>query len=90
MSIPAHLVSARCTISEARLRLLAARLHALGPRPLYEYLKELNNGADLLERLERFAELDAKWISSIGGDKMPPPARLISYNRDADGPDGRP
>ncbi len=83
-------MSARRAIPDARLRLLAHRLHALGPRPLYEYLKELSSGADLLERLERYAQLDRELIAAFGLDKLPSPARLIASNHGADGPDGQP
>ncbi|MGP8193383.1 MAG: hypothetical protein ACLQLT_12270 [Methylovirgula sp.] len=80
----------RRTVPDARLRLLARRLHRLGERPLYEYLRELSNGADLLERLERYAQLDRDFIAAAGGDKLPSPARLVASNREANGPDGQP
>jgi hypothetical protein len=44
--------------SIARLRRLAERLHALGPRPLFEFLREIVAGADPMARLERYAELE--------------------------------
>jgi hypothetical protein len=62
-------------IPNVRLRQLARRLHALGPRPLYELLRELDAGADLGERLERYAGLPADFIAAWGGDVMPPPVR---------------
>jgi hypothetical protein len=56
---------------DARLRLLADRLHRLGPRPLYEFLRELINGAELLPRLEVYARLAplAPFIAELNGDQ---------------------
>jgi hypothetical protein len=58
-------------IADARLRLLADRLHQLGPRPLYEFLRELMAGADLLPRLETYAGLSplAAFITEFDGDQ---------------------
>jgi N6-adenosine-specific RNA methylase IME4 len=42
-----------------RLRYLAGRIHALGPRPLYELFREFDNGAPLSPALERYADLSA-------------------------------
>jgi hypothetical protein len=57
--------------NEARLQCLAGRLHALGPRPTYEFLKEVAAGADLLDRLEVYARLDPDFIRAFGGDILP-------------------
>ena len=43
-------------IPRERLRHLAREIHALGPRPLFELFVELEAGADLAERLERYAD----------------------------------
>jgi hypothetical protein len=69
-------------IQPARLRLLAGRLHALGPRPLFEYLAEVIAGADGGEALERYARLAplAEFIAANGGDRLPS-ARLVSGGR---------
>jgi hypothetical protein len=66
----------------ARLRRLAAALHSLGPRPLYEYLVELADGADAWERLERYAELSplASFIAANDGDRLPP-LRIVGGRR---------
>jgi hypothetical protein len=56
------------TRADARLRYLARRLHALGERPLFEFLRELEGGAGLRARLERYARLDPEFIRSLGGD----------------------
>ena len=59
-------------IPEARLRRLAGRLHAAGPRPVLEYLREILAGADPIERLERYAELDPAIVAAVGAHKLPP------------------
>jgi hypothetical protein len=63
----------------ARLRLLAGRIHRLGPRPLYELLRELVDGAEVLPRLEAYAALSslASFIAELDGDQLPQAARLV-------------
>jgi hypothetical protein len=60
-------------MTDARLRLLAGRVHALGERPLYEMLRELDAGAELGPTLEVYAKLDgyADFILMHGGDRLP-------------------
>jgi hypothetical protein len=67
----------------ARLAYLAIRIHALGPRPLYELFRELEAGAPLIERLERYAALFplADFILEHGGDRLPT-LRSIPGGRD--------
>jgi hypothetical protein len=57
-------------LPDARLRFLAVQLHGLGPRPLYEYLREVLDGADPAVRLERYAALTRhrQFIAAHGGD----------------------
>jgi hypothetical protein len=65
-----------------RLRLLAARLHSLGERPLFEYLAEIIAGADPVMRLEAYARLSplAEFIAANDGARLAPP-RLIGGGR---------
>jgi hypothetical protein len=49
---------------------VARRVHALGPRPLYELLRELASGADLLTRLEAYARLDPALTAALGGSAL--------------------
>jgi len=44
--------------SSSNVRPLAEKLHALGPRPLTEFLLEVAADADLWERLEECCRLD--------------------------------
>jgi hypothetical protein len=54
-----------------RLRNLAGRLHGLGARPLFEFLREIAAGADLHEHLERYCELAplTDFIAEWGDDR---------------------
>jgi hypothetical protein len=65
------------TQSRARLKFLAARLHALGPKPLFHFLDELERGADLRISLERYSRLPAEFVAAYGGRDFPPPAFAI-------------
>jgi hypothetical protein len=65
----------------ARLQHLAAKVHALGPRPLFEILRELEDGADLMARLERYAMLSPDIVAALGANRMPPRARMIGGAR---------
>jgi len=56
-----------------RLEYLARRLHALGERPLFEFLNELERGAELRASLERYATLPADFIRGYGGDRFAMP-----------------
>jgi hypothetical protein len=60
-------------IPVARLRHLARLIHALGPRPLFELLRQLDGGAELHPTLEAYARLPANFIAAYGGDRLMPP-----------------
>ena len=62
-----------------RLRHLAARIHELGERPLYELFLELERGADLHDTLERYARLSplAEFIAALGGDRFAKPRVVV-------------
>ena len=59
--------------NDVRLRFLAARLHALGPKPLYYFLREIERGAELRQHLEGYARLHADFIAALGGRDFQPP-----------------
>jgi len=59
-------------VNDARLRHLSAHLHALGPRAVYEVIREVVDGADLLSRLEVYSRLDPEILSALGGRDLPP------------------
>lgn len=56
---------------DARLRHLARRLHELGERPLYEFIREVIAGRDPLERLEVYGRLDPAIVRALDGDRLP-------------------
>ena len=60
-------------VPASRLQRLAGQIHALGERPLYECLLELERGADLLPTLERYGRLApfATFIAENGGPDLP-------------------
>lgn len=60
-----------------RLQYLARRLHALGPKPLFHFLDEVERGAPLRAHLETYAELPADFIKANGGDQFMPRAFLV-------------
>lgn len=55
-----------------RLGFLAQRLHDLGPRPLFEYLREIAAGRDPIDRLEAYARLDPSIVHALGADRIEP------------------
>ncbi len=69
------------TIDDVRFRHLVTALHALGPRPLYELLREVEAGADLHERLEVYARLPIVFLRANDGDKLPQTAFAIRGGR---------
>jgi hypothetical protein len=67
--------------ADLRLRRLAAALHELGPRPIYEFLREVEAGADVRARLEVYAALPAGFIRENGGDQFQPVAYAVVGGR---------
>jgi hypothetical protein len=69
-------------MTDPRIQRLAAQIHALGPRPLYELLRELDAGAELGPTLERYAKLAplAEFIAANDGDDFKP-LRVVGSRR---------
>jgi hypothetical protein len=67
--------------ADLRLRRLASALHELGPRPLFEFLREIEGGADIRTSLETYAALPANFIRANGGDKFLPVAFRMEGGR---------
>ena len=63
--------------NDIRLRFLAGRIHALGPKPLYYFLREIEAGAGIRPHLERYAALPAEFIAAYGGDRYEPTVSLV-------------
>jgi hypothetical protein len=68
-------------IKRARNRLrrqrLVSHLHRLGPSLLGHFLREIEAGANVTERLDRYARLDPDFVRALGGDRFAPIVRLI-------------
>ena len=64
--------------AELRLQRLAETLHALGPRPVFEFCREIAEAhdinADVQRRLERYARLDPAFVQALGRDHLPAPS----------------
>jgi hypothetical protein len=58
--------------TDIRLRHLCRRLYALGERPVFELLRELAAGRDLMDALEEDSELTPELVRAVGADEMPP------------------
>jgi hypothetical protein len=71
----------KSAIDPARLRHLATRLHSLGPRGLFEFLREIEAGADVRTRLDVYARIPAGFVRANGGDKFPPTAFAVTGGR---------
>jgi hypothetical protein len=59
----------------------AEKLWKLGPRPLPEFLKEIDRGADVFERLAVYAQLPGEFIRANAADKFLPPLFAIGGGR---------
>lgn len=66
------------TLPSARTRHLAQLIHNLGPYPLAHLLHELEQGADVHARCEKYAALPANFIKQHRGDGVPNSIRLVS------------
>jgi hypothetical protein len=74
-------------IPRERLRHLASGLHRLGARGLYEFLREIEGGADLRERLERYVRLERDYgdfVRAMGGDRLQPPTVIVGFDAPRD------
>jgi hypothetical protein len=56
--------------ADLRLRRQCARLHVLGPRSTYEYVKWIANGADPITALNAFDRLDPASVKYLGADRL--------------------
>jgi hypothetical protein len=68
--------------SNARYSLFARKMHHLGIRPMFEFFKEVRDGAPFESTLERYAGLVkySEFIQVNGGKDLPANARLIINN----------
>src|ERR1700730_6791981 len=59
-------------IRRLRRQRLVECLHRLGPCPLSYFLNEVERGASVAERLERYARIDPAFVEALGGDRFAP------------------
>jgi hypothetical protein len=66
-------------LRDTRLRHLARTLHSLGERPLYEFLREIDQGAPFWPTLEGYATLTQyrSLLAADGADKLDPILFLV-------------
>jgi hypothetical protein len=67
--------------SSLRLQYLSKPLHALGPKPLFHFLEELERGADLRASLEEYAVLPVEFVAAFGGDQFQSSFRAANGGR---------
>ena len=75
-SDPRYTAPVANTTADPKFQRLVEHLHALGPRPVGEFLLELSAGDPDMEitiqaNLERYARLDAEMVKGLGGDRFP-------------------
>jgi hypothetical protein len=70
---------------QARQRLrrqrLVLHLHRLGPSPLGHFLREVENGANIPDHLERYAKIDPAFVRALGGDRYAPVLHVVDGGR---------
>ena len=67
---------------DLRFQQLCRRLHRLGERAVWEFLRELGGQHQILpaigQKLERYGQLEYAWLEIAGGTKIPdPPLSLV-------------
>jgi hypothetical protein len=72
---------ARLCGNRVRLQHLARRLHALGERPLFHFIDEVERGYPLREHLEAYARLDPDVVATLSGSHFGAPVFVIEGGR---------
>jgi hypothetical protein len=77
--VPGSILPAPHAQAQNRLRRqrLVEHLHRLGPSPLGHFLNEVERGASVAERLERYARIDPEFVRALGGDRYAPIVHVI-------------
>jgi hypothetical protein len=61
------------TLPTAAFQRLTGKLHQLGPLALLYFLREIESGASVVDRLPVYAAIDPDILRALGGDKLPAP-----------------
>lgn len=79
--MPANIDTASITIASSvtlRLHHLAGCIYPLGPRTLFELMREIASASSAaLDRFEAYARIDPDVLDRFGGRDLPPTVRLI-------------
>jgi hypothetical protein len=67
--------------NKARRQFLVARLHKLGPYPLFHFINEIEAGAGIRDTLETYSRLPADFIAAYGGSEFSPLFHVIDGGR---------
>lgn len=67
--------------SQAERQEQVRKLIALGPRPVLEFLREIDHGADVWKRLEVYASLPRDFLRANGADQFLPDLFAIAGDR---------
>jgi len=67
--------------NRVRLQNLAKYLHALGERPLFHFIDEVERGYPLRAHLEAYARLDPHVVALLGGSHFGAPVFVIEGGR---------
>jgi hypothetical protein len=54
-----------------RRQRLVEHLHRLGPSPLGYFPREVENGANISDHLERYSRIDPEFVRALAGDRYP-------------------
>jgi hypothetical protein len=79
-------VNAPTELRRQRRQRMAAAVHALGSRVVFELLDEIGRhhgiANDIDTRLAKYAKLDRRLLRTVGGDRFaPPPLRVVAGGR---------
>ena len=59
-------------VQERRVQRDAERVHALGARPMFEAMRELESGRTVADTLADYARLPVEVVRDLGADHFPP------------------
>jgi hypothetical protein len=68
-------------LARLRRQRLVEHLHRLGPAPLGHFLREVENGANIPDHLERYSRIDPDFVRALGGDRYAPLLHAINGGR---------
>jgi hypothetical protein len=64
-----------------RRQRLVEHLYRLGPAAIGHFLREVENGANIPDHLERYARIDPAFVRALGGDRYAPVLHAVEGGR---------